>query len=95
MNNMATGVFRLKGSKLRELSQSRGIENVHQVSMRSGVSYPTAYRYFEKPEQVESVSLRALYGVLVDGIGLTPAEVSDLRLGDILEQVPDNRIGAV
>lgn len=94
MTNMATGVFRLKGSKLREIGVRNGVKNIHQVSMRSGVSYPTTYRYIENPDQVESVSLRALYGVLVDGLGLSHEEVSNLRLGDILELVPDNQVGA-
>lgn len=90
MAKMPTGVFRLKGSQLRELARTKGVKNIHQVSMRSGVSYPTTYRYIENPDQVESVSLRALYGVLVDGLGLSHEEVANLRLGDILELIPDN-----
>jgi hypothetical protein len=89
MVNMPTGVFRLKGSMILEAGKRKGIENIHQVSMRSGVSYPTAYRYIEKPEKVEAVSLRALYGVLVDGIGMSPEEIANMRLGDLFELVPD------
>ena len=86
---MATGVFRLKGSKILEIGKGKGVDNIHQISMRSGVSYPTAHRWVEKPEQVEAISLRALYGVLVDGIGLSLGEVSALKISDIFELVPD------
>jgi len=56
MKKMATGVFRLKGSKLQELSREKGVKNVHRISMHGGVSYPTVLRYFEKSEEVEAVS---------------------------------------
>lgn len=86
---MPSGVFRLKGSRLMALGKERGVENPHQVSMKSGVSYPTIHRYAEKPEEVEAISLRALYGFLVDGLGLSPDEVESLRFGDVFEAVPD------
>lgn len=91
---MPTGVFRLKGSNLLKLGQKRGIDNIHQVSMRGGVSYPTVHRYFENPDQVESVSLRALYGTLIDGLGLTPDELSNMAFGEIFESVPDQVVEA-
>lgn len=89
MENMTTGVFRLKGSHLLKLGKARGAQNIHQISQKGGVSYPTTHRYFEKSEEVEAVSLRALYGVLVDGLGMSPAEVAALRFGDVFEAIPD------
>ena len=94
MADMATGVFRLKGSKLLEIGKRKGVENIHQISMRSGISYPTTRRYIETPEQVEAVSLRALYGVLVDGIGMTREEVAGLRFGDVFDMISDKETGA-
>lgn len=94
MNNMPTGVFRLKGSKIQELGKANGVDNVHQVSLRGGISYPTAYRYIEKPEEVEAISLRALYGVLVDAFGLSPLDIAKLKFGDIFEPIPDRNNGA-
>lgn len=89
MKIMPTGVFRLKGSNLLEKGRTRGIDNIHQVSMRGGVSYPTVHRYFENPDQVESVSLRALYGTIIDGLGISPEELSKMPFGEIFESVPD------
>ena len=90
MQTMPTGVFRLKGSTILEASKRKGIENIHQISMRGGVSYPTVHRYIETPKKVESISLRALYGVLVDGAGMTPSEIAEMKLGDLFELVPDS-----
>jgi hypothetical protein len=90
MLNMPTGVFRLKGSTIGANAKRKGVENPHQVSMRSGVSYPTVHRYIETPEKVEAISLRALYGVLVDGIGMSPSEIAEMKLGDLFELVPDS-----
>ncbi len=92
---MPTGTFRLKGSKLMDLSRERGnAKNPHQVAMRSGVSYPTIHRYIEKSEEVEAVLLRALWGFLVDGIGLSPEDVASMDFGDIFEPLPDSDNGA-
>jgi hypothetical protein len=89
---MPTGVFRLKGSNLQEMGKLKGVQNVHQISMRAGISYPTAYRYIEKPEKVEAISLRALYGVLIDSFGLSQKEIAELKFGDVFELVPDKRL---
>ncbi len=90
-----TGTFRLKGKKLMDLSRERGnAKNPHQVAMRSGVSYPTIHRYIKQPEEVEAVLLRALWGFLVDGIGLSPEDVADMDFGDIFEPLPDSGNGA-
>ncbi len=86
---MATGVFRLKGRQLLEMGQRRGVPNVHQLSKRTDVSYPTVRRYIEEPEKVEAVSLKALTAFLVDGCGMSPAEISDLKFGDIFEYHED------
>lgn len=91
---MPTGTFRLKGSKLMDISRERGnAKNPHQVSMRSGVSYPTILRYIEKPEEVEAVLLRALWGFLVDGIGLSAEDLASMDFGEIFEPVPDSGNG--
>ena len=87
METNTTGAFRLNGINLRTMSRRKGIKSINAVSRRSGISYPTTYRYFEKPEEVESISLRALYSFLTAGIGLTSDEIANMRLGDILEQV--------
>ena len=84
-----TGVFRLKGAHLMSLAKERGVDNPHRVSMKSGVSYPTIHRYVEKPEEVEAISLKALYGFLIDGVGMSPEEVEGMRFGEIFDAVPN------
>lgn len=86
---MPTGVFRLKGSNLKELGRQKRVDNAHQVSLRGGVSYPTAYRYLEKPMDVEAISLRALYGILIDGLGMTSKDINELKFMDVFEAIPD------
>ncbi len=92
---MPTGTFRLKGSNLMDLSVEKGnAVNPHQVAMRSGVSYPTIHRYIKQPQEVEAVLLRALWGFLVDGIGLSPEDVAGMDFGEIFEPMPDSDNGA-
>jgi hypothetical protein len=84
---MAAGKFRLKGRPIMELG--RGIENPHQVHLRSQVSWPTVSKYLsEDPatlDEMRSVDLEVLYGLLVDGFGLSEHEALNLRLGDLFD----------
>jgi hypothetical protein len=86
---MATGTFRLKGRQLYAQSfAERRVRNVQEIATRSGMAYPTAHRWIEKPHELSSISLENLAGFLVDGLGLTPDEVEGLRFGDVFEFVP-------
>jgi hypothetical protein len=84
---MAAGKLRLKGRPIMDLG--RGVENPHQVHLRSQVSWPTVNKYLSGDvatlDDMKSVDLEVLYGILVDGLGLSEAEVMNLKLGDILE----------
>lgn len=86
---MAAGRFRLKGRPILQLGKD--VKNLHRVHLRSQVSLPTVTKYLsDNPEildSMKSVDLESLYGLLVDGLGLTEEEVLNLRLGDILEVV--------
>lgn len=90
---MVNGAFRLKGQALLALGKLRGIENAHQIHLRSGVSWPTIYRYIENPDQVQSINLDSLAGFLIDGLGLSPDEVVGLKFGDVFEYVPSEKKG--
>lgn len=86
---MATGIFRLKGRQLYAQGfVNRQIQNIKELADRSGLSYPTAYRWVEKPHELSSIDLENLAGFLVDGLGIKPEEVIELRFGDIFEFVP-------
>ncbi len=84
---MAAGRFRLKGRPI--LSLGKNVENPHQVHLRSQVSWPTVSKYLSDDTKVldgmKSMDFEALYGLLVDGLGLSEDEVLNLKLGDILE----------
>jgi hypothetical protein len=84
---MATGKFRLKGRPIIDLG--RDVNNSHQVHLRSQVSWPTVSKYLSDDpatlDEMRSLDLEVLYGILVDGLGLSEEEVLNLRLGEILE----------
>jgi len=86
---MASGYLRLKAA---ELIKAKGT-NLHRASQRGGFSYPTMHRYIKQPEGVESMHMRSIVGLLVDGLGYTPDEIENLRFGDIFEVVLDEENG--
>lgn len=90
MKEVATGAFRLKG---RFFHSDKLKVNKHQLSQRENVSYPTLLRYLgqsEDSEAIKNFSGEVLYALLVEGFGMSPAEVENLRVGDIFEVVPKN-----
>jgi hypothetical protein len=80
---MSSGTVRLKGQALRE----RLTVNMHQLSQTEQVSYPTIWKYLNKPEELGSFSADVLYALIVEGMGISPEEAADLRLGDVFEFV--------
>jgi len=86
---MPSGTFRLKARHLRELTEQAGRENPHQVSMLSGVSYPTIEKYVVGKTPVDDLlHLPSLSGILVDACGLAPEKVLAMRMGELFEYVP-------
>ena len=86
---MSSGVFRLKGRQLYGKSISEGrLHNVQEIADRSGMSYPTAHRWINKPEEIQGVDFTNLAGFLIDGLGLSPEEIAEMRFGDIFEFTP-------
>jgi len=89
---MATGTFRLKGRQLYAQGfVNRTVQNVKDLADRSGLSYPTAHRWIEKPYELTSIDLENLAGFLVDGLGMKPEDVANIRFGDIFEYVPHEK----
>lgn len=91
MIEVATGAFRLKGRFFRS---DKLKVNKHQLSQREGVSYPTLLRYLDNQDRdadpIKNFSGDVLYALLVEGFGMSPDEVENLRVGDIFEVVPKN-----
>jgi len=81
----SSGTFRLKGRALLTLGSCA--ENAHQLSLRSRMSWPTISKYINTPEKISSISMDVLAGILIDGLGMTPEQVADMRFGDLFEFV--------
>ena len=97
MTTLASGTFRLKGSQLLEKYGSRrDIENPHQLSLASRISWPTVSRLFFDPETEraaqppKSLDYEVLWGVLVDGLGITPKELERMPFGELFELLQKN-----
>lgn len=58
------------------------------ISRRSGVSYQTVQSYFNNGGHLTRVGLHTLYRYL-RGVGLTDAEILEMRLGDLFDIVDD------
>jgi hypothetical protein len=86
---VASGYLRLKAAELLREHNT----NLHQASQKGGFSYPTMHRYIKQPESIESMHMRSIVGLLVDGLGLSPDEIENLRFGDIFEVVLENKNG--
>lgn len=87
---MASGVFRLKGRQLYGESISKGrVHNVQEIADRSGITYPTAHRWINKSGDLQGVDFANLAGFLIDGLGLLPSELAEMRFGDVFEFIPN------
>lgn len=82
---MSTGYLRLKVAELLKDSDL----SLHKASQAGGFAYPTMHRYWRQPETVESLHGRSIVGLLVDALEMSPADVHDLRFGDVFEIVID------
>ncbi len=76
--------LQVKGSTL--LSRS-GEPNANQFAHRVRVSAQTGYRYVETPERVEAYDATVLARILTLGLGLTPKQALELKIGDLFELV--------
>ena len=67
--------------------QRSGQENAHRLALASQVSAPTIHRYIHRADEVISLDTQVLANILLKGMGLTPAQALELRLGDIFKFV--------
>jgi hypothetical protein len=74
----------LKG---REILARSGLDNAHQLSLRSQISSPTVLRLIYKSEDVTTINLEHLAALLVKGCGINPAEVAGIKLGELFDLV--------
>ena len=73
--------LRLKGPQLMKMG--RGASNPHELSLRSGLSYPTVVKYTSPEDAVKAYDGSVLPSILIEGQGMDPDEFMNLRLGDL------------
>ncbi|MEI2773397.1 MAG: helix-turn-helix transcriptional regulator [Candidatus Competibacter sp.] len=83
---MSSGSVRLKG---RELLEKHNV-TMYRLAENGAASWPTVHKYITKPETIDQISTEVLYGILIDGLGLTLQEAADMRLGDLFDFIPGN-----
>lgn len=73
-------ILQLNGAKIIEKSPA---PNLHQLSLSTGVSYPTIRSYILHPDALRWIDLAVLTKLLAHGFEMTPDQILDIRLGDI------------
>ncbi len=86
---MASGSFRLNACFFDENKLKEKGTNPHRLSLNERVSRPTILKYLRN-EDVRNFSGDVLYAILVNGFGLSPDEIEDLRIGDVFELIGTN-----
>jgi hypothetical protein len=76
----------LKSKRLLEIS---GL-NTNQLAMKARVPQQTAYKYIGKPEKVQALDATTLAKFFLDGLGLSPEQVLEMKIGDLFEFVDKN-----
>ncbi len=77
--------LRFKGECM--LAIGKGAKNAHQLALRSRVSYPTILRYITMPHEIQAYDAMVLPAILIDGQGIAPEELLNMRLGDLFDLV--------
>lgn len=76
--------LKIKGAEILNLANEP--TNMHQVHLKSRVSWTTVHKYLTG-EALKSIDTEALLSILINGLGLTWSQVRELKIGDILEIV--------
>lgn len=84
MEHKTGGTLQLRGGQLAD----KFGKTTYRIAKDGAISYPTAHKYITKPETVQTLSGVVLYGILVDGLRLSPEQVADMRLGDVFDIIP-------
>lgn len=65
------------------------VKNKLTIARRGGGTWPTVHRFTSETDtQAQLVNLAALGRFLVQGLGISPAELRDMRVGELFE-IPD------
>ena len=86
-DTVASGTVRLNG---RFWTETNLRMNKHRLSQQGRISYPTVLKYLNTPTDVSMFDGGVIYTILVDGMGYSPEDAAELRLGDVFDFVPDS-----
>lgn len=76
--------LKIKGAEVLSLASEP--TNMHQVHLKSRVSWSTVHKYLAG-EALKSIDTEALLSILIHGLGLTWDQVREIKIGEILEIV--------
>lgn len=83
---MSNKRFVLNGSKIVDQAIAEGrVASLRQAAIKGKISYPTAHGW-NKPQDTDSpvkISLEALAGFLIDGLGFDADEIAEMKFGDL------------
>lgn len=90
MEQVASGTIRLNR---RFFDEGNLVINKHKLSQTEQVSYPTVMKYITRKGaddfDIRTFSGDVLYAILITGMGYTPEDAANLRLGQVFEIVED------
>ena len=74
----------MKLKQLKHLAR-RDVPSKAQAAKILGTSRPTAYVWLDSPQELKIIKPDTLIALLTDVYGIPPAEVANLRLGDVFD----------
>lgn len=85
IKEMANGTIRPKGA---ELFERFGKDlSLYGIAKRAALSQTTVHRWKKEPETISQINGEVLYGILIDGFGISADQLRELKFGDILDVV--------
>jgi len=86
----AAGTFRLNAPLLLEMAKVNGVENAHQLHLKSGIPWVTLHRYLSDAP-LTSVNFSILAALFFDGVGLVPVELDEIHFSELFIYTPNNQ----
>jgi hypothetical protein len=83
-------MLRLRTVQLYQKALAEGkVHSIMEMKRRGVGTYPTAFRYAKHGGELRQIMLPSLEWFLVNGLGIAPAELLEMRFGDIFTLEPD------
>lgn len=70
------------------------VKSLHAAGQLSGISWPTVSNWNQADPGIKRISLEALPQYLIKGLGMTEAQVNDLKICDLFELISEGNADA-